>query len=88
VIDGGQAPPQLGARRKGANARRGRDLPVDGHARPVPEPLKSPDRHLLEAQDIGPVRARQPHHLLEERVPLSREGIAVKDVPGPNQQPG
>jgi len=88
VIELSQAPPQLDARRNRTEPRRGRDLAVDGHARPVPEPLQSPDRHLLEAQHVGLVSARQPHHLLEERVPLGREGIAVKDIPGPDQQPG
>jgi hypothetical protein len=40
----------------------------------------------LQAKDVRPVGAGETHHLLEIRLALRRLRIAVKDVPGADEQ--
>ena len=75
-------PAELGA----PEQRPGRDGAERPHPAPLVEPAERPHGELLQAEDVGPVGARQPHHLLEEAAPLRRVRVAVEDVPGADEQ--
>ncbi len=75
-----------GGGRKWPQARPLRDVTDRCHGAPSFELRESPDRQLLQADDVGTVLDGEAHALLEERRSLGRVRITVKDVPGPDKQ--
>ena len=51
----------------------------------ISEVREGPDGHLLEAQHVRPAGAREADHLLEERLARRVLGVAVEDVPAPDE---
>ena len=49
------------------------------------EAAERPRRHLLHAEHVRVVGGREPDHLVEERPPLRRHGVAVEEVPAPDE---
>ena len=86
VVELGQYVPDLRRRGKWAECRPPRDVADRLHSAPSLEVAERPDRELLQAQDAGRVRARQPHHLLEKRFPTRRLSVPVEQIPGPDEQ--
>src|SRR5512133_952828 len=53
---------------------------------PGGEVVAGPGRQLLQAEHVGPIGDGETHHLLEVGAALGRLGVAVKDVPGADEQ--
>ena len=75
-------------RRQRTDRRPGGDLAVDLHPAPLRNRLEGPRRHLLEADHIWTVLGHEPDHLLHVAPPPGRHGVAVEDVPGPDDHGG
>jgi hypothetical protein len=85
VVDARQDAADAGGRRERPERRPGRDH-ADGHHRaPLVQALERPDGNLLEQEHVGPV-AREPHHLLEKRPALRRNGVPVKQIPAADEE--
>jgi glycosyltransferase involved in cell wall biosynthesis len=63
--------------RNGANGR---------HAAPPFEPVEGPDRNFLKRDHIGAALGRQADHLLQMEGVRRREGTAVEEVPGADDE--
>ena len=75
-------------RRQRPDRRPGGDLTVDLHSTPLCNRLEGPRRHLLKADDVRVVLGHEPDHLLHVAPPPGRHGVAVEDVPGPDDHGG
>src|SRR5204862_6027753 len=51
------------------------------------EPVERPRGHLLQAQDVRIVGGREPNHLVQKLPSLHRHGVAVEEVPAPDEHP-
>jgi hypothetical protein len=86
VVEVGEETTEPGVRRDRPQHRPLRDVRDHGHPAPAAKEAKCPDRQLLQAEDIGTVRAREPHHLFEKRPAPGRLRVPVEEVPGPDKQ--
>ncbi len=61
--------------------RRARNRRHRLHAAPAAQIRQRPDRDLLQADDVRPVRGNKLDHLTQERASLGRHRVAVEEVP-------
>ncbi len=63
-----------------------RDVRHRRHPTPIAEEAERPHGQLLQAEHVGTILGREPHHLSQERSSSGRLRVSVEEVPGSDKQ--